>query len=407
MKFILSSIDTSDRESDESVAGDELAYLLGKEKKILAKRNIYSWDSTEPKAEPVNRKRYNASLALSKNSALPATGPPAPTSSPDQVSDLQDKPHEEQVELAELPDLDLSGLIDIELWEKEEQVQVLADQSNEKAEADINSFDQPEDRLDEVIEADCWVDDDDADEDVFAFDPYDFIDSVETEEKEVDWLDLAGEADDFAEELTSEFSDVDIEGTVSREDRALQAAMEIGSEHDLTIAEIETVAIIFLENGWSACRVAITRELSNGTSMDEIELAAAIKEIWMKHCEFYSGQQSNYKFLSWPIALKLANSFGGYPCPEEVEDLLVRLHQHWRTDNIQRRVFMTFNEYLIDYVDRVEEGFEYCQEWCVAQEQIVLDDIFLPPSSTDLPDYHDFELERSLRMVRQAYCHQR
>ncbi|MBU1420135.1 MAG: hypothetical protein KKD01_18075 [Proteobacteria bacterium] len=120
----------------------------------------------------------------------------------------------------------------------------------------------------------------------------------------------------------------------------------------------------------------------------------------MEHYEFYSDQESNYRVLSWPTALKVVNSFSGYPSLEEVEQLLVYLHNHWRENRVQMLISRSFNEYLIGYLDRVIDGFEYAPEWAIEQESPLVDDFFLPPSSADIPAINDYELERAIRNVR-------
>ncbi len=146
------------------------------------------------------------------------------------------------------------------------------------------------------------------------------------EEIDSDWLALAGEAEEFDIEATSSFNDVEVEGTIEDTDRALQAAMDVGGIFDLDKRQILVIAAIFEKNGWAACRVAVERELKQGTSIEELQLASELKELWLEHYEFYSGQTSNYRILSWPTALRLANSFRGYPDVEEVEQLLTHLY---------------------------------------------------------------------------------
>ncbi len=59
-----------------------------------------------------------------------------------------------------------------------------------------------------------------------------------------------------------------------------------------------------------------------------------------------------------------------------------------------------FNEYLIAHVSRLIDELDYATEWVMEQETSMCDDhLILPPSSTDIPDKHGYELERSLRAM--------
>lgn len=402
MKFILNSTDISDDKSVESVSEDELNYLLQKENKILNAREIFIWDQSLPKTKTYSRKKYCTALALGIYSQQPLSELSVDSLKTVINKEIYTEYRDQKLELGKLP-----GFIDISRETIGGQKQTLPDQEGEAGQSRCKPCNYTVDiEYEEYIGGESWLGENSSEEEIIVFELNGFTDYADTDEEEVDWLGLAGEADDFEDDLALHFTEVDTEGVISLEERALQVAMGLGSQHDLTAEEVEAVAGIFIENGWSACREAINRELNDGTTITEIKLAAAIKEIWVEHCEFYSGQQSNYRILSWPTALKFANSFRGYPEPVEVEILLIRLHQHWRTDNIQRRIFLTFNEYLIDYLTRIEDDFEYSQEWCVSQEQDFRDDIFLPPSSSDLPHYHDYDFDRSLRIIRLAYFYE-
>ena len=340
---------------DNFVEDDELDYLLKNEQAVVVGRDYFSWDPPQIKKE---------------------------------VSATSSSYTEDKGEVCQLPELDLFGL--------DEDVPSALLEPEKEGTIPYNDFDEIVD-----VKSDDGVDGESYSfaegyyppQEAVDLDPLDDID-------EPNWLELAAEVEEFDPDITSDLLDVEIGGSVTREDRALQAAMDIGDCFALAEKEIRTIAWIFSENGWSACKVAVTRELESGTTIADLQLAAEIKGVWQEHYEFYSGQSSNYRILSWPTALKLVNGFDGYPEVEEIEQLLIGIHSHWKNSSSQRRIFKSFNECLIAYLNEAEGGLDFSIEWVLTQESMRTEDIFLPPSSTDIPLIHDYELERALRTIR-------
>ena len=350
--------------TDDSVNSDELDYLQQNEKSLLDDRQYFSW---------------NAPTTATDDSLLPAL-------ELDGIFDDKGSISSANKDQQSLGDLDLLGIFD-----------------------DLKISPSPDPDL--LSELDCSIDEENEPEEIepsldddkfytFASEYDREESSLAIEDEEPDWLDLAGDADEFDDSVSTTFDAIEVEGTIERAERALQAAMDVGFFFDLDESEIHIVASIFEENGWSACRTAIVRELENNTSVNELELASVVKQMWLDHYEFYSSAVSNYRILSWPTALKLVNSFAGYPSIEEIEQLLGYLHTHWRGNKIQRLISRSFNEYLIGYLGRVVDGFEFAPEWAIGQESPCSDYYVLPPCTEDIPAIHDFELEKALRNVR-------
>lgn len=223
---------------------------------------------------------------------------------------------------------------------------------------------------------------DDGDDDPFWNDGSVQSNSEIKEEPAIDWF--AGELDN--EEFDGDIEPdveykVDIASGVSREQRALQAAICTGVQFRLDSDAVRILAEIYLANGWSACRVSIERELDAGAEVEELELAAAIKELWLEHYEFYAGMSSNYKIMSWPTALAIVRSFDGYPSLEEVELLLEQLHDHWYSDSVARRIHRSFGQYVIAWFHGCDEHGVFAGEWNIRLATFVDDQNTLPPST--------------------------
>lgn len=178
---------------------------------------------------------------------------------------------------------------------------------------------------------------------------------------------------------------IDTDVAVTPELRAWQAAADVGEKYDLEKCEIDALTEIFVERGISACRVAVERELSSGTTVEELVLADAVKNIWEEYPEFYDEFSTSYRTLSWPLALRLIRSFEGYPDIEEIEQLLVRLFEHWRSYKIARRKTTTFGEYLYEKFSNFEEKYEMIIEWENNGANYVDPHFLLPPCSDDIP----------------------
>ena len=284
MKSCYRPNDKKDTHQGDGISDEDFKFLLKKKDSILANRDYYSWDKDHPQGDvSACKEGYNK-----QSSTLISV---VDEKSEDQEAQLKIssntfiEPKVTQIDYAPLPDLDLSGLSDYDTIFEERN----KSQSPELEHPDSTIF-----TLEGSRESNSGAFSSAYDTEGF-FDTSDLtqeeLDDEEEEEDEnlellalllekdipkddvfsTDWLDLAPEADSF-EAFTDreDFGEVDTDGAVSREERALQAAIEIGETFDLEKDEVVVIANIFEQNGWSACRVAITRELSVGSDIFEL-----------------------------------------------------------------------------------------------------------------------------------------
>ncbi len=218
----------------------------------------------------------------------------------------------------------------------------------------------------------------------------------------VDWTLLLEAEEEFDPDLSGLLDETEVEtgGRLTDEERALQMAAFLGERCELDREDVSLIAEIFAANGWSACKTAILRELAEGTTVEELYLAFQVKELWKEHYEFYSDQKSNYRVLSWPTALYIIRAFDGYPDLEEVEQMLVRLHDHWRNDGSERRISQTFNEYIIGKFRYDADFSEFYVESIVDGYSSAADLGLFPPSSEDIPELTCDQRGYTLKTVR-------
>lgn len=166
-----------------------------------------------------------------------------------------------------------------------------------------------------------------------------------------------GATDQIAIELPPTPQDFsEIPDRLTRAERALQVAMNVGNEFSWDRKGIKLLAIIFDRYWWSASQVAIRREIAAGMTPQELMLAEEVRQIWYQHPEFWSASgtfgeiDQRYTLISWPTALSLIRSFKGYPQPEEIESLLSSCFERWQDSmGLQRRFpgFYSFALYSV------------------------------------------------------------
>lgn len=145
----------------------------------------------------------------------------------------------------------------------------------------------------------------------------------------------------------------EIPDRLTRAERALQIAMEVGDEFDWDRKGIKLLAIIFDRYWWSASKEAIRREIAAGMTPQELMLAEEVRQIWYQHPEFWSASGAfgeiaqRYTLISWPTALSLIRSFKGYPQSEEVESLLSSCFERWQDSVGLQRRFQGFYTYAL------------------------------------------------------------
>jgi hypothetical protein len=167
--------------------------------------------------------------------------------------------------------------------------------------------------------------------------------------EEQDWTSLDAYLHDVDEEPGREELEREIqtEGPVSRKQRALQQATELGTQYGWETPEIAILARAFEKYWWSAAKVSMVRELEAGMLPDELDLALTAREIWNDHDEF-AVNLGGYSFpaLSWPLALRIVRSFHSYPDSGEIEIFLNDAFLQWQADISLTRRHPSFHDYL-------------------------------------------------------------
>ncbi len=140
--------------------------------------------------------------------------------------------------------------------------------------------------------------------------------------------------------------------SLSREDRALQKAVELIGKANWAHSALPLIQQIFVMSGWGATRLALEREIDKGLTPGELILAAHIKVIWAGNDIYWisfdktGSSRLSHHVLSWPTALLIVRSFQSLPQIEEVEVFLEQLFASWYENMTLRRVFKAFARYL-------------------------------------------------------------
>jgi len=195
--------------------------------------------------------------------------------------------------------------------------------------------------------------------------------------EDFDWRDAEVEPEEYDEKLSrTNKKVVDTDGKVSRRTRAYQAAMELGLRHGWDSRGIELIASIFEENGWSATKRSLDREMEDGMSPDELAMAMQIRGVWNANPEFasvylrggYYGDQSisvvhQYTKLSWPAGLKIARAFDSVLDEAEMESLLLEFYDEWMSDWSLKDQFRSFANYLLYCLGLVQGSLNAIPGW--------------------------------------------
>ena len=220
---------------------------------------------------------------------------------------------------------------------------------------------------------------------------------------DIDWLDV--DTNEFEDEL-SQYRDIEVttSGKISRHDRAFQIALGIGEEFDLERDEIDFLADLFHDSGWSATKTSIIQALKNHSTIEELRLAYAVKLFWREHSEFTSSYSNQYNVLSWPTAIAIIRSFGSYPDIVEVESILFYIFECWEADLMLQRTFKEFGYYLYYRFGCIDRTLDIMPEWTFETDPLVSHDWLMPPSTLDIPNLTEFKSERQLCKIRLRYA---
>lgn len=163
----------------------------------------------------------------------------------------------------------------------------------------------------------------------------------------------AFDPDDVYDSQSSFDSDTELfDERLSREDRALQKAVELISRAGWSLSMLPLVQQIFVMNGWGATRLALEREIDKGMSPDELILAAHVKALWAENDYYWIAYDRNgssnlsQNVMSWPTALMLIRAFESLPQIEEIEQFIESLFEYWYDRSSLRRAFRSFNRFL-------------------------------------------------------------
>ena len=150
----------------------------------------------------------------------------------------------------------------------------------------------------------------------------------------------------------SDFDAVPFDGRISREDRALQKAVELISRSGWSLSMLPLVQQIFVMSGWGATRLALEREIDKGMTPDELILAAHVKALWAENDYYWiaydkSGSSSLSQYIiSWPTALRLVRVFESLPQVEELEQFIETLFEYWSDRSSLHKAFQSFSRFL-------------------------------------------------------------
>ncbi len=169
------------------------------------------------------------------------------------------------------------------------------------------------------------------------------------------------EFDELAHQETEE--EVQDDGKISREARARQIAVEVLDKSDWDLKHLSLLQQIFIENGWSAARRAIEREIGKGLWPEELSLARRIRLFWLgneqcwmtfhkiKHNAPFQQTDAAYKCMSWPESLRIIRCFPSLPDIEEIYMFIDGVFDHWYNSKNLGRIFPAFFKFLKYRVD--------------------------------------------------------
>lgn len=223
-----------------------------------------------------------------------------------------------------------------------EQLSLYSEEEDESAEEDLYLNDLPEQTQPNIV----------TNEDVTTFpDTHQSSNDVST-----DFYDFWTE-EEFIEEEDDE--DADQSNFITRRQRAQQVAVQFIDFVGWPKSDLDLVTEIFFENGWSATKASLLREVSLGASIEEISLARELKHIW-RECDrywisfssinrFLEHTSASYKHFSWTQALRIIRTYDGVPSIEELHHMLEIEFEYWYSHIILRRKYPAFIKYLLYY----------------------------------------------------------
>ena len=161
-------------------------------------------------------------------------------------------------------------------------------------------------------------------------------------------------------------------GKVSREQRALSVAYQVGRQFGWSREDILVLQPIFTQHGWSATRRYIETLIEQGATAPEIEAAYHCRRYWVDNPGFWEvaefstsygrrrGNTSNS--ISWQICLCIIRMFDGQPDPLEVENLLDTVFDRWVHSRRLTSSYPSFMSYIRELANTktADEVFADC-----------------------------------------------
>ncbi len=266
--------------------------------------------------------------------------------------------------------------------EQNEELQQCADNSylyEDNNELDSQGFDDDSSYIDTISLDNDFLNEEEIDSsvdeinepDFFSFDQAD----ANNEEELYDlWDDTLFEDEESEDEPNLGV----LENVFTQEDRARYNAIECILLFGWHTSKLPFLTELFDNKGWSNTKKALEREVREGASVDEIELAFEVKNLWLESSRywinfnyaFHRGESTDatYRHCSWKQALRLIRTFSELPSYEEIHDFVEREFEHWYGNTSLRKCFPAFNKYLFNYrlnsknINYLERGFELCKE---------------------------------------------
>lgn len=167
--------------------------------------------------------------------------------------------------------------------------------------------------------------------------------------------------DEFDQEVLEENEEENgaLENTLTLQDRAQLVAIECVLEFNWSSSTLSFLVELLTTKGWSNVKKALSREVKNGASFDELDLAYEVKKLWQDSSRYWitfskvnhSGESTDatYRHCSWHQALRLIRVFETTPTFEEVYDFLEHEFEVWFNHSSFRKCFPSFFKYLFNY----------------------------------------------------------
>lgn len=172
--------------------------------------------------------------------------------------------------------------------------------------------------------------------------------------EEIDEFDDLDEIDEYAHREDKHV----FEDSVSRETRAKQAAADVLAKADWDKKHLSLLQLIFVENGWSACRISIEKAILLGVTPEMLALAREIRIFWISSEKYwislqriktnarYQQADATYRHMSWQEAFRIIDCFPSLPDIAEVYDFIDECYEIWYQNGQMRKVFKVFFKFL-------------------------------------------------------------